>query len=182
LEGPEITTQRLLLSQLVPSNALAMYGYRSDPEVCRYQTFEPNSVADVEAFIDNLQSNAFDMAGSWFQFAILLKESGLLVGDIGAHFIADDPRQVEIGFTIAPVHQGLGFGTESVTGLLNYLLVTCQKHRVFASVDPRNEPSIALLKRVGMREEAHFRKSLWFKGEWVDDIVFGILRSEWKRQ
>jgi RimJ/RimL family protein N-acetyltransferase len=47
-------------------------------------------------------------------------------------------------------------------------------------VDPRNEPSVALLKRVGMRQEAHFRESLWFKGEWVDDMVFGILGSEWK--
>jgi RimJ/RimL family protein N-acetyltransferase len=31
-----------------------------------------------------------------------------------------------------------------------------------------------------MRREAHFHKSMWFKGEWVDDVVFGILESEWK--
>ena len=46
-------------------------------------------------------------------------------------------------------------------------------------MDPRNEPSVALLERVGMRKEAHFRKSLWFKGEWVDDMVLAILKSEW---
>jgi RimJ/RimL family protein N-acetyltransferase len=23
------------------------------------------------------------------------------------------------------------------------------------------------------------RESLWFKGEWVDDMIFGILESEW---
>jgi len=40
-------------------------------------------------------------------------------------------------------------------------------------------PSIALLKRVGMRQEAHFCKSLWFKGDWADDAVFAILASEW---
>ncbi len=152
-----------------------MYAYRSDPEVCRYQSFEPNSLADVEAFIGDLQSTAFDTPGSWFQFAIRLKESGLLVGDMGAHFTADDPLQVEIGFTMAPSHQGKGLGTESVAGLLNYLFVACQKHRVFASVDPQNESSVALLKRIGMRKEAHYRKSLWFKGEWVDDMVFGVL-------
>jgi RimJ/RimL family protein N-acetyltransferase len=176
---PVIVTSRLELSPLVVSDAQAMYEYRSVPEVCQYQSFEPRSLADVEAFIAALQSNAFDRAGTWFQFAIRLQESGLLIGDIGVHSFADDPRQVEIGFTVAPVHQGLGFGTESVTGLLDYLLVDIEKHRVFASVDPRNEPSVALLKRVGMCAEAHFRKSLWFKGEWVDDMVFGILRSEW---
>ena len=159
-----------------------MYQYRSDPEVCRYQLFEPGSLADVEEFIGGLQSTAFDTPGTWFQFAIRIKESGVLIGDIGAHFKVDDPRQVEIGFTVAPSHQGQGFGTESVSGLFDYLLITLQKHRVIASVDPRNGPCVALLKRVGMREEAHFRESLWFKGEWVDDMVFGILKSEWKNR
>ena len=177
--GPEISTRRLRLTQLVAGDAPPMYEYRSDPEVCRYQSFEPSSLVDVEAFIGGLQSNTFDTAGTWFQFGIRLRESGLLIGDIGAHFTADDVRQVEIGFTVAPVHQGQGFGTESVTGLLDFLLVTIQKHRVFASVDPRNESSVALLERIGMRKEAHFRKSLWFKGAWVDDMIFAMLASEW---
>ena len=176
---PEILTERLSLSRLTASDAPAMYGYRCDPEVCRYQSFEPGSLEDVEAFIAGLQSNAFDPPGSWFQFAIRIRESGSLIGDLGTHFMAYDPRQVEIGFTLAPAYQGRGFATEAVSGILSYLLGPAQKHRVFASVDPRNAPSIALLERVGMRREAHFRESLWFKCEWVDDVIFGILESEW---
>ena len=64
--------------------------------------------------------------------------------------------------------------------LLDYLFIVLNKHRVFASVDPRNEASMALLRSVGMRLEAHFRQSLFWKGERVDDMVFGLLRSEWK--
>ena len=41
----------------------------------------------------------------------------------------------------------------------------------------RNEASMALLRSVGMRLEAHFRQSLFWKGKWVDDMVFGLLRS-----
>lgn len=180
MEGPEIRTRRLKLTPLVASDAPAMFKYRSDPEVCRYQTFEPGSPGEVEEFIGSLQSNPFDTAGTWFQFAVRLQESGQLIGDFGTHFSADDPRQVEIGFTVSPEHQGQGYGTEAVVGVLDYLFGTLQKHRVYASVDPRNEPSVALLKRIGMRQEAHFLKSLWFKGEWADDMVFGILESEWK--
>jgi hypothetical protein len=33
-----------------------------------------------------------------------------------------------------------------------------------------------------MRQEAHFRQSLWLRGEWVDDLVFAILESEWTAQ
>lgn len=176
---PEILTRRLRLSPLHPGDAEGLFDYRSDPEVCRYQAYEPGSLDDAQELIGGLQSIAFDIPDSWFQFGIRVQESGLLIGDIGAHFIATDSRQVEIGFTVAPRHQGQGFGTEAVSGLIHHLLVVLQKHRVFASVDPRNKPCIKLLKRVGMRKEAHFRKSLWLKGEWVDDMVFGILRSEW---
>ena len=56
-----------------------------------------------------------------------------------------------------------------------------RKHRVYASVDPRNKPSMALLERVGMRKEAYLRQSLFWKGEWVDDVIYALLRSEWPR-
>ena len=180
METPEFRTQRLRLSPLVASDAPAMFEYRSDPEVCCYQSFEPGTIRDVEKFISSIQSTVLDTPGTWFQFAIRLQESGQLIGDFGTHFNADDPRQVEIGFTVSPTYQGRGYGAEAVVGALDYIFGSLQKHRVYASVDPRNRPSIRLLKHVGMRQEAHFLKSLWFKDDWVDDIVFGILESEWK--
>jgi RimJ/RimL family protein N-acetyltransferase len=64
--------------------------------------------------------------------------------------------------------------------LLDYLLVELGKDRVFGSVDPRNVRSMRLLQRVGMRKEAHLVKSVLFKGEWVDDVIFAIHASDWK--
>jgi len=179
LEIPEIVTQRLRVSQLTANDAPAMFEYRSDPKIYKYQSFEPYLLSDVEAFISNFGSNTFDEPGTWCQFAIHLQDADKLIGDVGIHFIADDSRQVEVGFTVAHDYQGMGYGSEAVTGVLDFLFVSLQKHRVFASVDPRNRPSVALLKRVGMRQEAQFRESLWFKGEWVDDMVFAVLKSEW---
>jgi RimJ/RimL family protein N-acetyltransferase len=86
---------------------------------------------------------------------------------------------VEIGFTIAPAHQHQGYATAAVVALLDYLFTVLRKHRVWDSVDPRNQPSMALLRRVKMRQEAHFRDSLFWRGEWVDDVVFGLLASDW---
>lgn len=53
------------------------------------------------------------------------------------------------------------------------------KHRVIASTDPRDERSVALLRRVGFRLEAHHHESLWFKGAWADDLIFAMLRRDW---
>jgi RimJ/RimL family protein N-acetyltransferase len=96
------------------------------------------------------------------------------------HFLQDG-HQVEIGFALAPSSQGRGFAAEAVVAVLDLLFGQLGKHRVFASADPRNRSSLRLLQRVGMRQEAHFRESVLFKGTWADDTVFAVLRSECER-
>jgi len=176
---PEIFTQRLCLNALVAADAPAMFDYRRQPEVARYQSFEPHTLAQVEAFIDGQAGRSFDTPGTWYQLAVRLKDSGPLVGDIGLHFVDDAPRQVEMGFTIAPNYHRQGYGAEAVRAVLGHLFEIRGKHRVIASVDPRNEASVRLCERLGLRLEARFRQSLWFKGEWVDDHVYALLGSEW---
>ncbi|MBK6735700.1 MAG: GNAT family N-acetyltransferase [bacterium] len=162
---------------MAAADAAEVFAYRCLPEVRRFQSFEPRSLADVEQFIAGTQSVKFGDPGPWCQLAIRLRAEGLLIGDLGVRVTAEDPRQVEIGFTLAPAYQGRGYATEAVSGLIGHLLGPLAKHRVFASADPRNARSLALLERVGMRREAHFHESLWFKGEWVDDVVYAILES-----
>jgi len=103
-----------------------------------------------------------------------------LIGDCGFHVLETEPHHSEIGIALAPEFQGRGYATEALRVLMNYLLVGLGKDRVFGSVDPRNVQSVRLLQRVGMRQEAHRVKGLWFKGEWVDDVIFAMTASEWK--
>ena len=49
-----------------------------------------------------------------------------------------------------------------------------------ANLDPRNDASAALCRRLGMREEAHFVEDIWFKGEWADSAIYAILDREWR--
>jgi RimJ/RimL family protein N-acetyltransferase len=176
---PELTTERLVLDGLSARDADAFSAYRALPEVCRYQSFAPADAEDAARFIASVERAAWDVPGTWSQLAVRDRGSHTLVGDLGVHFVDED--QVEIGFTIAPAFQRTGLGTEAVRALLDHLFLAMGKHRVVASVDPRNKASVALLERIGMRREAHFRESLRFKGEWADDLVFAVLAGEWPR-
>ena len=175
----ELLTRRLALRQLCLSDVGAMFDYRSRPDVARFQTWEPQSLEQVRSFIASFLDLEPDTPGAWFQLAITLRESGLLIGDCGLHFPVGETRQAEVGITLSPAYQGQGYATEALEAVLDYLLVTLGKHRVCATVDPRNQPSVTLLKRVGMRQEAHLRESLWFKGAWADDLIFAVLEREW---
>jgi RimJ/RimL family protein N-acetyltransferase len=178
MESPVLNTDRLTIDSLRPGDAEALFAYRGDPDVFRFQEWAPGSVEDAERFIRSVEATAFDTPGTWSQLAIRERGSGRLLGDLGVHFL-EDGQQVEIGYTLAPESQGSGLATEAVTRLLDHLFRAMDKHRVTASVDPGNDSSIRLLTRVGMRQEAHFRESLWFKGAWADDLVFAALRAEW---
>ena len=84
-----------------------------------------------------------------------------------------------MGFTLAPAHQGKGYATEALRGLLGYAFGTLGLHRTIAVTDALNLPAAALLERVGMRREAHFHENVFFKGAWGSEFVFAMLEHEW---
>jgi len=175
-----VHTERVGIGPLSLDHAETMYAYRSNPRVSRYQSWEPRSVEEVRRFISSQVGASPDAPGRWRQLGIFELESGRLAGDVGVHVLEYDPRQVEVGITVAPAFQGRGLATEALRALLRHLFVDLGKHRVCGSVDPRNSASIALLERVGMRLEAHFVESLWFKGDWADDVIYAMLRREYQ--
>lgn len=177
-----LETTQLILRPLLAEDAAEIFRYRSDPEICRYQFWEPANITDVEQFVEMMTRIQLNTPGTWFQLAICPRDTGGLVGDLGLRFPHEQDHEVEFGITLAPEHQGRGFATEALEAVFTYLFDTLAKQRIFGSVDPRNSDSIRLMERLGMRREAHFRERLWFKGEWADDIIYGILRREWQRR
>jgi len=176
----QLSTPRLYLRRFRESDAEAFASYRSDPAVARYQGWDaPYPLEQASRFVSEMATEPADVPGEWLQIAVALAGDGALVGDCAFVPHADDPRTVEIGFTIAPEHQGRGYAREVVSSLLRYLFEQLGKHRVTASCDPRNVPSVKVLEAVGMRREGHMVESTWAKGEWTDDLLFAILGREW---
>jgi len=176
-----LVTERLVLRDLSVFDAEAVFGYRSLPEIARYQAWEPGSAGDVARLIQEGLAAVPDLPGTWFQLGICRKEDGALIGDCGLRFPSEqkDRNQVELGITLAPEGQSRGYAIEALTAVIEYLFGDLGKHRVFGSVDPRNEPSMKLMAKLGFRQEARFKKSLYLKGEWVDDAVFSLVEDDW---
>ncbi len=108
-----------------------------------------------------------------------MKTTNALAGHVALCVKADDARQAEIGFTLARAYQGQGFAGEAVQCVLEYAFATLGLHRIIAITDCENAPSVALLERLGLRREGHFRQNIWFKGRWGDEYLYAILRAEW---
>jgi RimJ/RimL family protein N-acetyltransferase len=177
---PNLESARLRIDCLKISDADEIHHYRSMPEVARFQSWDAETAKDAAAYIAGATDADFGKEGTWFQLAVREKETANLIGDIGLHFLDVDGHQVEVGITISPERQKLGLASEALVTVLDYLFVVLRKHRVVASIDRDNQASNGMLQKVGFRQEGHLVQSLLIDGEWVDDVVFGLLASEWE--
>ena len=178
----ELRSLRLILRRLRGDDLAALCAYRSLPEVARYQDWESFGLDEAARLIDGQSGLEPNVPGTWFQLAIVVAATGALVGDCGLHCRLDDPRQMEVGITLAPAHQGRGYATETVECLLGFVFGSLSKHRVSAVTDAENRPAASLFKRLGFRQEAHFVEHVWFKGRWGSEFVFALLRREWEQR
>ena len=175
-----LESERLVLRRFVDSDLEPFLAYRNDPEVARYQSWESCTEREATATIEGLKSQQPGTPGEWFQFAIESKETGALVGDCALK-VEVDGRQAEVGFTLSRDHQGKGYASEAVSRLLDYAFGDLGLHRVFAIIDQENEPSFALLERLGLRREGQFVQNAWFKGRWSSEYLYAVLKDEWFR-
>jgi RimJ/RimL family protein N-acetyltransferase len=177
----ELAGDRVVLRRFGLADVAEFVVYRSSGQVARFQSWDaPYPREEGDRFIRRMMQQHPDTAGEWFQFAVALRPAGPLIGDCAARPHADDPRQCEIGFTIASEYQRRGYATEAARLLVGYLFARRGKHRITASCDARNTASVAVLERLGMRREGHLRESTWAKGEWTDELLYGLLHHEWK--
>jgi RimJ/RimL family protein N-acetyltransferase len=184
-----IETARLLLRPFEDRDVEPFSRYRSDPQVARYQSWEaPYSLAQAAGFVDALKYMIPGLPGEWYQLAVEQKTAsrpGPLIGDVGFTVLIEDlppdtAPQGEIGFTLDRAYQGQGYATEAVRAVLGYLFGELKLHRVRANCDIDNPASARVLARAGMRHEGRMIESLWFKGRWVGEDWYAILRREWE--
>lgn len=174
-----IPTDRLLLRRFAARDAETFRAYRDDPEIARWQGWDGCSREEAGAFVAEMEAAPYGRPGRWFQIAVADRADDRLLGDIGVHVLAAEPRLAELGVTFARGAQGRGHATEALRALIRRLFTEETRHRLHASIDPRNARSVALFERLGFRRESHFRRSVWAKGEWCDDVVYALLAEEW---
>ncbi len=170
-------SERLVIRRFEPRDADAFAEYRGNPDVARFQSWSvPLAPGYAQRMVADFAAGDPDAPG-WFQYAIATPIEGALIGDIGVH-LDDNMRQADIGFTLAPAWQGRGYAFEAVNRMLEHLFSERGLHKVSADCDARNEPSAKLLDRLGFKREGLRRQHTWIKGEWTDDLLFGLLSDE----
>ena len=176
-----LLSQRLTIRRFKADDAAAFAAYRSDPLVARYQAWEaPYSIERANRFIESLEGVSPGVPGSWFQFAVALNPTDLLIGDCGLCPTRREPSHAELGFTFAKAYQGKGYASEAVRRLMEYAFTSLVLRRVFAITQIQNSAANRLLKRIGFDWMGHFTEDSSDKGDAADEYIYELLREDWE--
>ena len=175
-----LETNRLIIRPFTAGDLATFIAYRNDPQVAVYQGWSlPYTQAMADEFLEEMRvSNPLEDT-HWRQLVLEIKASGEMIGDVAFHRLSADPRQAEIGITLASRYQGKGYAGEAVSALLDYLFGELKLHRVMATTDVENTRAIRGLDRFGFRREAHFVENYPTENGYTSEYVYAMLDREW---
>lgn len=81
----------------------------------------------------------------------------------------------ELGFCLAPEHQGKGYGARLVKELINYVTEKLNMHRLYVEVFADNQRAISLYERCGFAKEGMLRDKVLKRGDFKDVIIMGLI-------
>jgi RimJ/RimL family protein N-acetyltransferase len=149
-------------------------------EICRYLYWDPRDRAASLAALEKSVQRPIDIVDdNVLNVAVTIKGTNRVIGDFMLRWMKNEHRQGEIGGSLHPEFHHQGFASEVYTELLVIGFTLYELHRIVGRCDARNAASVRSLERVGLREEAHFIENEFVKGEWTDEIVMAIRKSEW---
>ena len=172
-------TERLILRRFVPDDFEAFHGYHRLPEVARYLYRAPLTPEQSRQRLAAASAARFENENDELILAVQTKESPALLGEVILRLASKEARQAEVGYIFSPASAGRGYATEAARAMLGVGFDRFEFHRLFARCDALNADSVKLLKRLGMRQEAHLIQNDCFDGVWGDEFIFAMLRAEW---
>jgi ribosomal-protein-alanine N-acetyltransferase len=120
--------------------------------------------------------------GTGYAFAILDRTDGALVGRVAlANVVRKAWQNATLGYWLDAGRNGRGLATEAARLAVGFAFKDASLHRVQAGVMPRNERSIRVLEKIGMRYEGLALRYLLINGTWEDHRMYALTADEWTR-
>jgi ribosomal-protein-serine acetyltransferase len=138
---------------------------------------EPFSSDDVQLYIraglERFAGNNGFRAGIWWR--------GQLAGCMSLHGVEWSDRKASLGYWLGAAFQGHGIMTQTCRAVIAYAFTDLRLDRLEIQCATDNERSRQVALRLGFQQEGILRQSWRRRGRLVDQVVYGLLRSEWEQ-
>lgn len=175
-DPPTLETDRLWLRKIAVSDADDMYAYSSDENVTRFLMWDPHpDPLYTDKYIRYLQERY--AVGDYYDYAIVLKDTGRMIGTVGFTSFDLPNASAEIGYVVSPDYQGCGYATEAVNAIVAFGFERCALSRISAVCMKENVASLRVMEKCGLKREGLLRKAVHAKGE-VRDVYLSAITDD----
>ncbi len=177
---PELESERLLLRELIPSDADAVLRIRGDYAVTRYNGGLPYS--NRQQALSLIECIADDYAAKKsIRWGITLKPYPEVIGMIGYNYWIRADFRASIGYDLARAYWGRGLMPEAVRAILDFGFACMALNRVEADASAANHASIRVLQKVGFQTEGQQHEQYYEESGFHDLALFALLRRDYLR-
>ncbi|MEV6947197.1 GNAT family protein [Streptomyces sp. NPDC051172] len=114
------------------------------------------------------------------KFSVVALEGDTLLGTAALWGIDNHNRSAHIGLGLRPSCRGRGYGTDVVAVLCHYGFVVLGLQRLQIETLADNSAMLRSAERNGFVREGVLRSSAWVMGEFLDEVLLGLLVKDWK--
>ncbi|WP_395827178.1 GNAT family N-acetyltransferase [Collimonas sp.] len=181
-EFPSLQTDRLLLREIVASDADELLAIHGDAELMRW--FGSDPLTDIAAAHGLIKAFAGwrQQENPGVRWGLQIKEQPQLLGTCGLFRWDRNWRKCVLGYELAEHAQKRGLMLEALTASLSWGFKHMDLNRVEAQFHPDNHASLKLVKRLGFVEEGRLRQAGYWRNQYHDLLQVSLLRSEWSRR
>ena len=172
--APVLRGRRVLLRPAVAGDVEGRLAIENDPDILRMfgvsrDQVEPVNRPAAERWVARLR----EQDDAW----VIMTER--LIGEIRLHGLHRADRRAFLAIGILdPTCLGQGLGTEAIQMVLRYAFGPMGLHRVTVRVLAYNVRAIRAYEKCGFVVEGREREAAWVDGAWHDDIIMGLLETD----
>ena len=120
------------------------------------------------------------VVGDFYDWAVVEKESGRMIGTCGFTTVNTDHDCGEIGYVLNPDCHGKGYATEAAYRVLRFGFERLGLHRIEAKFIEGNGASLRVMEKLGMGFEGYHRDAMLIKGSYRTIGICSILRTQYE--
>lgn len=171
--------ERVTLRAITREDLPRLRAFANDLEVELAGGGDPPIPRALESLQKDFEREVSEPPRDRTNFAIEVDDT--CIGTCGLFDIDVNARHAELGIGIGDKgYWGRGHGREAVGLLLDYAFRLRNLRRVWLEVHAANERAIRSYRSCGFVEEGRMREHIWLGGRYVDNVIMGVLREEWR--
>jgi ribosomal-protein-alanine N-acetyltransferase len=174
---PTMETEHLLMRQIISSDTDDMFAYSCREDVTRFLLWDPHPNSTyTRQYIEYLQDRY--TLGDFYDWALVERTSGKMIGTCGFTSIDLPNRTAEIGYVISPFYRGRGYAAEASGAVIRFGFEKMELERISAICMKENNASLRVMEKCGMKREGTLRSAAFIKGEQKDLHICAITKND----